>query len=104
LDTQVVLWIFGASQTVTLAAISAMWAHKNKAHDAMWQQIHANARENAALRVHIAEKYVSLETMEKSMGKMEKIVLRALEEVNASLDNLAREFHQHQINTAAKVK
>lgn len=92
---EILTWALGLMNAGLIAVLTAMWKHKDATHNAMWQEIKANTKALADFRVEVAEKYVSAKTME----QFERRIVHALEEVTTSVNNLARELHEHQLET-----
>lgn len=97
MDTEIVLWLFGASITLQVAIIGAIWKHKGDVHKALFDKIAAQEKALNDFRVEVAKEYVTREALKEVGDRLGKAFSDGLHEVSTSLNNLAKEFHEHQL-------
>lgn len=94
---ELALWLFGATITILVALLGAMWRHSSEIHKALFAKLGEQERAFNNFRVEVAQKYVTTEVLDKSVARLEKAFVDGLHEVTASLNSLATQFHEHQL-------
>ena len=94
---ELALWLFGATITILVALLGAMWRHSSAVHKDLFDKLAKQEKAHNDFRVEVAKEYVAKEDMEKLGARLEKALADGLHEVTTSLNNLATQFHEHQL-------
>lgn len=94
---ELALWLFGAVITILGLVLGAMWRHSSEIHKALFAKMSEQERAFNNFRVEVAQRYVTTEVLDKSVARLEKAFVDGLHEVSTSLNSLATQFHEHQL-------
>ena len=96
-NMEVLTWALGLICTVLLGVLSAIWKHKNDVHKEIFNRLVAQEQALNEFKIKVAEKYATAEMVKELTAKLEKALVDGLHEVSTSLNKLAEEFHEHQL-------
>lgn len=97
METETVLWLFGSTITILGLILGAIWRHKSEVHKSLFDRLKALEDKQSKFEVKVAETYVSTANMDKVVERLERVLTNGLHEVSASLNSLATQFHEHQL-------